>query len=211
MTQNDPPPTLYQNLAFFLLKSFSPTSIQANTPRQRPSVPPDQEEDHRGERVRPSRIQGKSSLHTGIKGPACLMSQQLVVRGHIATSLPYSASLVDASFKKKLCVNVKWKKGHAMLFLFSGFHCHKVEGDLVWLRASSRSPSYVVDTALAVLQPLYGNTFMTGGPQLGQLGTLFRSVHLDSSRAVKTVTCFFIPATYDAATKGFTGLSSTEC
>lgn len=81
--------------------------------------------------------------------------------------------------------------GHAMVFLFSGVTKRKV----TWRRASSPSPSYVVDTALAILQPLYGNAFTMGGPPLGQPVRLFRSVHLDSSRGVvKTVICLFIPA-----------------
>lgn len=79
---------------------------------------------------------------------------------------------------------------------------HKAEGDLA--ARTSPSPSYVVDTALAILQPLYGNTFTMGGPQLGQPGRLFRSVHLDSSRGVvKAVICLFIPAAVMLPPKAF--------
>lgn len=109
------------------------------------------------------------------------MSQHLVVRGRIATNLPASGSLVNTS--------CDWDT--AMVLLFSGVTKRKV----TWRRASSPSPSYVVDTALAILQPLYGNAFTMGGPPLGQPGRLFRSVRLDSSRGVvKTVICLFIPA-----------------
>lgn len=87
-----------------------------------------------------------------------------------------------------------------MVFLFSAVTQRKV----TWQRASSPSPSYVVDTALAILQPLYGNTFTMGGPQLGQPGRLFRSVHLDSSRGVvKAVICLFIPAAVMLPPKAF--------
>lgn len=91
---------------------------------------------------------------------------------------------------------------HRQLWWETPCRCEtKGEGELILMFSASQSgrgsdpaesPRSLPATLLTqhlILRPLYGNTFTIEGPQLWP-------AHLDSSRVIKTVICFFIPATW---------------
>lgn len=119
-----------------------------------------------------------------------------------ATNLP-SAHLWKYQLWHPARLQLWWETNHKMRQWTYSEVFSVTKRKMIW--PGWESPRCLPATLLtqhSILQPLYGNTFMIEGPQL-------RSVHLDSSRVVKTVICFFIPATM-TATKNFPGLSSTE-